>query len=106
MAPKKPQKSSKSKTLTMERPKSTYPPEYAVIILNDDFTPMDFVVHVIIRFFRLDETKATQIMLNVHRNGRGICGSYPKEIAETKASQVVRYSTEHEYPLQCIIEPK
>ena len=104
MASDKTKKSPKDKTLTIERPESTEPPEYAVIILNDDFTPMDFVVHVIVRFFRLEEAKATQIMLNVHRSGRGVCGFYPKEIAETKANQVIRYSMEHEHPLQCIIE--
>lgn len=106
MASGKTKRSPKGKTLTIEQVKPTEPPEYAVIILNDDFTPMDFVVHVIIRFFRLEEAKANQIMLNVHRNGRGVCGFYPKEIAETKANQVVRYSMEHEHPLQCAIEPR
>ena len=95
---------SGGKTATVTKTRVAKPPLYAVVILNDDFTPMDFVVHVLMRFFAMDEAKATQVMLSVHQKGKGICGQYTKEIAESKANQVVQYAREHEYPLQCKIE--
>lgn len=100
----KPKKNAEGQTATVEKTKSAKPPLYAVIILNDDFTPMDFVVHVLTRFFQMTEEKAVQVMLNVHHKGHGVCGHYTKEIAETKAKQVIEYAQEHEYPLQCKID--
>lgn len=93
------------KTVTAERTRTSKPPLYAVIILNDDFTPMDFVVHVLMKFFYMDEQTAMAIMLNVHHKGHEVCGTYTKEIAETKANQVIQLAQENEYPLQCKIEP-
>ncbi|MDY0137223.1 MAG: ATP-dependent Clp protease adapter ClpS [Thiomicrospira sp.] len=83
----------------------TKPPKrYKVVLLNDDFTPMDFVIDVLMRFFALDEAKATQIMLAVHHQGKGICGIYSREVAETKAYQVNQYARAHHHPLMCQIE--
>lgn len=80
------------------------PPMYKVILLNDDYTPMEFVVEVIQRFFRKSREQATQIMLQVHTEGVGICGVYPQEIAETKVNQVLVHAREHQHPLQCTME--
>lgn len=80
------------------------PSMYKVILNNDDFTPMDFVIQVLKKYFSFDEKQATQIMLDVHFNGKGICGVYTAEVAETKAAQVNIYAREHEYPLLCTIE--
>lgn len=93
------------KTVTAERTRTSKPPLYAVIILNDDFTPMDFVVHVLMNFFHMNEQSAMQVMLNVHHKGQGVCGIYTKEIAETKADQVIQFAQDNEYPLQCKIIP-
>ena len=87
-----------------EKPKLKQPPLYKVILINDDYTPMDFVVDVLRAFFDLNAEKATQIMLKVHTEGRGVCGVYSKDIAETKAAQVNDYSKECEQPLLCSIE--
>ena len=86
------------------RPKLKNPPRYQVILLNDDYTPMDFVVHVLQHFFRMDLETATRVMLTVHTQGKGICGVFSKDIAETKAAQVNRYSRENQHPLLCEIE--
>lgn len=86
------------------RPKVKKPPLYKVVLLNDDFTPMEFVVDVLKRFFSLPHDKATQIMLSVHTRGRGVAGVYTLEIAETKVIMVNEYSREHEHPLQCTLE--
>lgn len=86
------------------RPKLKKPPLYKVVLLNDDFTPMDFVVHVLEKFFDMDRVKATQIMLNVHTKGAGDCGVYTYEIAETKVHQVNTYAREQEHPLLCTME--
>lgn len=80
------------------------PPMYQVMLLNDDFTPMEFVVEVLQRFFGMDREKATQVMLKVHREGRGICGVYPRDVAATKVEQVGSFSREHQHPLQCVME--
>lgn len=81
------------------------PPElYKVMLLNDDYTPMEFVVSVIERFFNKSREQATQIMLKVHTEGMGICGVYPQEIAETKMHQVLEAAREAQHPLQCMIE--
>jgi ATP-dependent Clp protease adaptor protein ClpS len=80
------------------------PPRFTVWILNDDFTPMEFVVLILQKFFLMDREKATQVMLMVHREGRGVCGVYPKEVAETKVEQVNGFSRMHQHPLQCVME--
>ncbi len=80
------------------------PSMYKVILLNDDYTPMDFVINVLKKFFLRSEAEATQIMLNVHNQGRGIAGVYAYEIAETKAYQVQNYAKLREFPLKCIVE--
>ena len=81
------------------------PPLYQVVLLNDDYTPMEFVVDVLERIFGLDRTKATRIMLEVHTHGKGVCGVYTFEIAETKVTKTVQLARSHEYPLQLSIEP-
>jgi len=80
-------------------------PLYSVLLLNDDYTPMEFVVDVLERFFRLDRNAATRVMLEVHTRGKGVCGTYTFEIAETKVAQVSNYSREHQHPLLCTMEP-
>ncbi|REL35500.1 ATP-dependent Clp protease adapter ClpS [Thalassotalea euphylliae] len=80
------------------------PPRYHVVLLNDDYTPMDFVVEVLRRFFNMDSEKATEIMLTIHYKGKARCGTYSAEIAETKVDQVVRYAAENQHPLQCSME--
>lgn len=86
------------------KPKLKKPPMYKVVLLNDDYTPMDFVVHVLEAFFHLDRHRATRIMLEVHTSGKGICGVFSHEIAETKVSQVNSYSRENQHPLMCTME--
>ncbi|RFF27788.1 MULTISPECIES: ATP-dependent Clp protease adapter ClpS [unclassified Wenzhouxiangella] len=86
------------------RPKVRKPPLYKVVILNDDFTPMEFVVEVLQRFFSLSRDKATSVMLHVHTRGRGVAGVYTYEIAETKTVMVNDYAREHDHPLQCTLE--
>lgn len=80
------------------------PPMYQVMLLNDDFTPMEFVVEVLQKFFGMDRERATQVMLKVHREGRGVCGLYPHDVAATKVEQVSSFSREHQHPLQCVME--
>ncbi|HEY5702743.1 MAG: ATP-dependent Clp protease adapter ClpS [Gammaproteobacteria bacterium] len=86
------------------KPKLKRPPMYKVILNNDDYTPMDFVVHILEIFFSMDRENATRIMLEVHTRGRGICGTFTYEIAETKVSQVNSYSRENQHPLLCTME--
>jgi len=86
------------------RPKLAKPPVYQVVLLNDDYTPMEFVVEVLQVFFRMDKEKATQVMLHVHQRGKGVCGLYTREIAETKVAQVNQYSRESRHPLMCDME--
>ena len=86
------------------KPKLKRPPLYKVILLNDDFTPMEFVVDVLMNFFGMDEEKATQVMLHVHTRGIGVCGVYARDVAETKVKQVSDYSREHQHPLLCTME--
>ena len=90
--------------LERQASKVSPPPMYQVVMLNDDFTPMEFVVMVLQRFFGKSREQATQIMLKVHHEGRGVCGVYPKDIAVTKVDQVSRYARQHQHPLQCIME--
>ncbi|KMT65484.1 ATP-dependent Clp protease adapter ClpS [Catenovulum maritimum] len=80
------------------------PPMYKVILNNDDYTPMDFVVDVLLKFFNMDEEKATQVMLTIHYDGKGTCGTYTSEIAETKVSQVNKYAKDNQHPLKCTME--
>ena len=86
------------------RPKLKRPPMYKVIILNDDYTPMDFVVMILERFFGMNREKATRIMLQVHTRGAGVCGIFSRDIAETKVAQVENYSRQHNHPLKCTME--
>ncbi|MCB9254243.1 MAG: ATP-dependent Clp protease adapter ClpS [Bdellovibrionaceae bacterium] len=97
---------SEGGTQVITRPESQTktPKMYRVIILNDDFTPRDFVVHVLQRFFRKNEIEATQLMLDVHNKGSGVAGVFTHEIAETKAYQVNAYSRENKYPLKTTIQ--
>lgn len=84
-----------------EKTRLAPPPMYQVLLLNDDFTPMDFVVEVLEKFFSMPEEKATQIMLMVHTQGKAVCGVFSKDVAETKAQQVNEYSRENDHPLLC-----
>ena len=94
-----------SGTLVAEAtPKTKQPPLYQVLLLNDDYTPMEFVVDVLERFFGLGRTQATRIMLEVHTKGKGVCGVFTYEIAETKVAQVTTYARDHQHPLMCTLE--
>ncbi len=86
------------------RPEVKKPPLYKVVLLNDDFTPMDFVVDVLKIFFNMGHDRATQIMLHVHTRGKGVCGVFTFEIAETKVAQVNEFSRQNEHPLKCTME--
>lgn len=86
------------------KPKLKQPPLFKVVLLNDDYTPMEFVVEVLEYFFKMNREKATQIMLHVHTRGKGVCGVYSRDVAETKVVQVNRYSREHQHPLMCAME--
>jgi ATP-dependent Clp protease adaptor protein ClpS len=86
------------------KPELRPPPMYKVLLLNDDYTPMEFVVVVLETFFRMDREKATQVMLHVHTRGVGVCGVFTRDIAETKVSQVNDYSRSHRHPLMCTME--
>jgi ATP-dependent Clp protease adaptor protein ClpS len=93
-------------TLLVEktRPRLQKPPMYKVVLLNDDFTPMEFVVHILETIFGHDREKATRIMLHVHTRGKGVCGTYTRDVAETKVVQVNNYARENEHPLLCDME--
>lgn len=80
------------------------PPMFKVLLLNDDYTPMDFVIAVLQKYFALSREKATQIMLKVHRDGVGVCGVFPRDVAATKVEQVKLYAKQHQHPLQCVME--
>ncbi|MGA8278917.1 MAG: ATP-dependent Clp protease adapter ClpS [Rhodanobacteraceae bacterium] len=86
------------------RPEVARPPLYQVVLLNDDFTPMDFVIAVLETFFGLDRERATQIMLHVHTRGKGVCGVFTREVAETKVTHVNEFSRTHQHPLLCTME--
>jgi ATP-dependent Clp protease adaptor protein ClpS len=92
--------------LTKTRTRTKRPNLYRVLLLNDDYTPMEFVVHVLERFFNKDREAATRIMLHVHQNGVGECGIFTYEIAETKVTQVMDFARKHQHPLQCVMEKK
>jgi len=87
-----------------EKPKTQKPAMYKVLMLNDDYTPMEFVVLVLERFFAKSREEATQIMMHVHRRGVGICGVFTFEVAETKVTQVMDLAKRHQHPLQCVLE--
>jgi ATP-dependent Clp protease adaptor protein ClpS len=89
---------------TRTKPKTKKPSMYKVLMLNDDLTPMEFVVHVLERFFSKGREEATRIMLHVHRRGVGVCGVFPYEIAETKVTQVMDFARQHQHPLRCTLE--
>ena len=91
-------------TLLEAKPKVKPPPLYKVILLNDDYTPMEFVVHILEIFFSMGRETATRIMLEVHTRGMGVCGIFTHDIARTKVVQVNHYSKEHEHPLKCTME--
>ena len=93
-----------SSVLEARRNKLAPPPLYTVLLLNDDFTPMDFVVHVLQKFFSKNREQATQIMLKVHTEGRGVCGVYPRDVAATKVEQVSSFARDNQHPLACIME--
>lgn len=90
--------------LTRPETKTKKPSMYKVILLNDDFTPMEFVVHVLQRFFRMTVDQASEVMLHVHQKGVGVCGVFTYEVAETKVNQVLSFAKQHEHPLQCTLE--
>jgi ATP-dependent Clp protease adaptor protein ClpS len=89
---------------TKTRAKSKKPSQFKVLMLNDDYTPMEFVVIVLKRFFHMDMDQATRVMLHVHQKGVGVCGIFPYEIAETKVNQVMDFARQNQHPLQCTLE--
>tara|TARA_B100001094_G_C17744889_1_gene582929 strand:- start:266 stop:628 length:363 start_codon:yes stop_codon:yes gene_type:complete len=93
-------------TLVVSKTKSKVakPPMYKVLLLNDDFTPMEFVVHILEKFFSIDHQQAVSVMLTIHQKGLAIVGIYPHEIAETKVTQVMEYTKQNQHPLQCTME--
>ena len=86
------------------KPKTKRPPLYKVLLLNDDYTPMEFVVHCLKRFFTMDTDEATRVMLHVHQRGVGVCGIFSYEVAETKVNQVMDFARQNQHPLQCTLE--
>jgi ATP-dependent Clp protease adaptor protein ClpS len=99
-----PMESSGTQTLVRPEPKIKQPKQYKVLILNDDFTPREFVVHILMRFFSKSETEATKLMMQVHNHGSGVAGIFTFEIAETKAYQVNAYSKQNQFPLKSVVE--
>jgi len=104
MMPNDQEELGSTKTLIKPDHRTKTPSLYKVVILNDDFTPQDYVVHILEKFFRKTKEEATVLMLQVHRKGMGIAGVFTLEIAETKAAQVNEYSKSHQYPLKCVVE--
>lgn len=90
--------------VTKTKPKTQKPSMWRVILLNDDYTPMEFVVYVLQKFFNMDEQSAVQVMLHVHQKGVGHCGIFPYEVAESKVAQVIDHARENQHPLQCTLE--
>jgi ATP-dependent Clp protease adaptor protein ClpS len=88
-----------------EAARTAPPPMYQVVLLNDDYTPMEFVVKVLKKFFNKTDDEATRIMLLVHHDGRGVCGVYPRDLAATRIAQVAQYAHARQHPLQCVMEP-
>lgn len=90
--------------LEEKRPEVKQPPMYKVVLLNDDYTPMEFVVHILESFFNMSREQATRVMLNVHTHGKGVCGIFTREVSETKVSRVNEYSRANNHPLLCDME--
>ena len=93
-----------NETITLSKPKTAKPPMYKVILLNDDFTPMEFVVHILEKFFGISHDLAINIMLTVHQKGLAVIGVFSHDVAESKVSQVMTYSRKNQHPLQCTME--
>ena len=104
MATRRQSQPAEGVALEPERQKIKPPPLYKVLILNDDYTPMDFVVVVLEKFFGMNREQATVVMLKVHRQGRGICGVFPRDLAATKVEQVGAFARRHGHPLACMME--
>jgi len=104
MATRKNADSDSGAALAPERSLTKPPPMFRVLLLNDDFTPMDFVIVVLEKFFLLSREQATTVMLKVHREGKGVCGVYPRDVAATKVEQVSAFSHRHQHPLACVME--
>ena len=104
--PTRPEQEADDTGLALEtaKPELSRPSMYQVVLLNDDYTPMDFVVEVLQLFFGMNHEKATQVMLHVHTRGKGVCGVYVREVAETKVTQVNEFSRHHQHPLLCSME--
>ena len=94
----------RSGALTLTRTRTKKPSMYKVLMLNDDYTPMEFVVHVLQSFFKMGIEDATRVMLHVHQRGVGVCGIFPYEVAETKVAQVIDFARQNQHPLQCTLE--
>lgn len=90
--------------LTRPETKTKKPSMYKVLMLNDDYTPMEFVIHILQNFFRMTNDQATEVMLHVHQRGVGICGIFPFDVAETKVNQVINFARQNDHPLQCTLE--
>ncbi len=95
---------SKISRVSESKSKEKVPPMYKILLLNDDFTPMEFVIEVLKMFFSMDQEQATRIMLKVHTEGVGVCGIYTSDIASTKVSQVTEFSRKNQHPLRCVME--
>jgi ATP-dependent Clp protease adaptor protein ClpS len=102
--PARPGNDERTDVVTKTRPKTKKPSLYKVLLLNDDYTPMEFVIHVLEEFFGKSREDATTIMMHVHHKGVGICGVYTFEVAETKVTQVMDFARQHQHPLQCTME--
>ena len=102
--PAPPDGGRQSSLLLKTRPKTRKPSMYRVLLLNDDYTPMEFVIHILERFFSKNRMEATDIMMHVHRRGVGVCGVFTYEVAETKVQQVMDFARANEQPLQCTME--
>ncbi|HTZ00038.1 MAG TPA: ATP-dependent Clp protease adapter ClpS [Rhodocyclaceae bacterium] len=103
MSSRKPSR-EESTVLAPQESRVKPPPLYRVMLLNDDFTPMDFVVVVLEKFFAMNREQATVVMLKVHREGVGVCGLYPRDVAATKVEQVSAFARQHQHPLACVME--
>ncbi len=104
LGPDRTDREGQTGTLTKTRPKTQRPPLYKVIMLNDDYTPMEFVVHVLERFFGMSHAQAFDLMLTVHKKGLAVVGVFSFEVAETKVAQVMDFARRHQHPLQCTME--
>ena len=104
MTDKRTDSDNETGVVTKTRPRTKKPSLWRVLMLNDDYTPMEFVVYVLQRYFNKDQEAATQIMLHVHQKGVGVCGIFPYEVAETKVTQVINLARENQHPLQCTLE--